>query len=129
MGRPPSKGAKVGVAPHWAGGLCMSTRDHARFALLVHRDGLLDGRRLLDPEWIRVMRRPCALNPQYGLLCWLNTGRTQLPSAPESSYAARGAGSNVIWIDSEQDVVAVVRWIDTAAMAGFAGQVVAAVET
>jgi CubicO group peptidase (beta-lactamase class C family) len=106
----------------------MSTRDHARFALLVHRDSLWDGRRLLDPEWIREMRRPCALNPQYGLLWWLNTGRTPLPSAPESSDAARGAGSNVIWIDPEHDVVAVVRWIDTAAMDGFASHVVAAVE-
>ena len=46
----------------------MSTRDHGRFARLVHRDGLWEGRRLLDPKWIREMRRPCALNPQYGLV-------------------------------------------------------------
>ena len=74
------------------------------------------------------MRRPGALNSQYGLLWWLNTGRTPLPSAPESSYAARGAGSHVVWIDPEHEVVAVVRGIDKAAMNGFAGHVVAAVE-
>jgi hypothetical protein len=51
-----------------------------------------------------------------------------LPSAPESSSAARSAGSNVIWIDSKHDVVAVVRGIDEGAMDAFAGHVVAAVE-
>ena len=65
------------------------------------------------------MRRPSDVNPQYGLLWWLNTGRTQMPSAPESSYAARGAGSNVIWIDPEHDLIAVVRWIDKASVDGF----------
>jgi CubicO group peptidase (beta-lactamase class C family) len=104
----------------------MSTRDHAPFALLVHRDGLWYGRRLLDPEWIREMRRRCALNPRRPW--WLNTGRTPLASAPESSHAARGAGSNIIWIDPGHDVVAVVRAIDKAAMDGFAGHVAAGVE-
>ena len=42
-----------------------------------------------------------------------------MPSAPESSYAARGAGSNVIWIDPEHDLIAVVRWIDKASVDGF----------
>jgi CubicO group peptidase (beta-lactamase class C family) len=59
------------------------------------------------------------VNPQYGLLWWLNTDRGQLPSAPTSSYAARGAGSNVIWIDPDHDLVAVVRWIDRTALDGF----------
>ena len=104
---------------HWGGGLWMSSRDHARFGLLVQRDGAWGGQRLLDAAWCAEMRRPCPVNPQYGLLWWLNTGRGQLPSAPESSYAARGAGSNVIWIDPEHDLVAVVRWIDKTAVDGF----------
>jgi CubicO group peptidase (beta-lactamase class C family) len=104
---------------HWGGGLWMSTRDHARFGLLVHRGGAWGGTRLVDEAWIRELRQPCSLNPQYGLLWWLNTGRAQFPGAPESSYAARGAGSNVIWIDPEHDLVAVVRWIDKAAFGGF----------
>jgi hypothetical protein len=42
-----------------------------------------------------------------------------MPFAPESSYSARGAGSNVIWIDPEHDLVVVVRWIDKAHVAPF----------
>jgi CubicO group peptidase (beta-lactamase class C family) len=105
---------------HWGGGLWMSSRDHARVGLLVHRQGLWGGRRLLDPGWLAELRRPCPLNPQYGLMWWLNTGRVQFPSAPETVYAARGAGSNLIWIDPEHDLVVVVRWIDKASMDGFA---------
>jgi CubicO group peptidase (beta-lactamase class C family) len=43
-------------------------------------------------------------------LWWLNTGRKAWPSAPESSYAALGYGSNTIWIDPEHDLVIVWRW-------------------
>jgi CubicO group peptidase (beta-lactamase class C family) len=104
---------------HWGGGLWMSTRDHARFALLIQRDGSWRGHRLLDARWCAAMRTPSATNPQYGLLWWLNTERRQFPSAPESCYAARGAGSNVIFIDPEHDLIAVVRWIDKASVDGF----------
>ena len=38
------------------------------------------------------MREPCPLNPQYGYLWWLNTGRGQFPSASAGSmYIAPGA--------------------------------------
>jgi hypothetical protein len=110
---------------HWGGGLWMSTRDHARFGLFVHRGGRWGGRQILPASWVEEMRRPCPVNPEYGLLWWLNTGRRQLPGAPESSYAARGAGSNVIWIDPEHDLVTVVRWIDKPHVAGFAERVMA----
>jgi CubicO group peptidase (beta-lactamase class C family) len=104
---------------HWGGGLWMSSRDHARFGLLVQRNGVWRGQHLLPASWCMQMRRPSPINPQYGLLWWLNIGRTQFPSASETSYAARGAGSNVIWIDPEHDLVAVVRWIEKGAMDGF----------
>jgi CubicO group peptidase (beta-lactamase class C family) len=110
---------------HWGGGLWMSSLDHARVGLLVHRQGLWGDRRVLDAGWLAEIRRPCAVNPQYGLLWWLNTGRQQAPAAPESCYAARGAGSNVIWIDPEHDLVLVVRWIDKASFAGFVELVLA----
>ncbi len=113
---------------HWGGGLWMSTRDHARFGLLIHRGGLWQGRQLLPESWVAEMRRPCAINPQYGLLWWLNTGRALFPSAPGSSYAARGAGSNVIWIDPDHDLVAVLRWIDAASADGFLARLLDSVE-
>ena len=112
---------------HWGGGLWMGTRDHARFGLLIHRGGRWGARELLPPAWVAEIRRPCAINPEYGLLWWLNTGRAQLPSAPESSYAAKGAGSNMIWIDPEHDLVVVVRWIDKASIDGFVALVLASV--
>lgn len=113
---------------HWGGGLWMSTRDHARFGLLHARGGRWDGRQILPAGWVEECRRPCAVNPEYGLLWWLNTGRAQFPSAPESCFAARGAGSNVIWIDPDHDLVAVVRWIDKASMDGFFARLLSAVE-
>ena len=114
---------------HWGGGLWMSTRDHARFGLLISRGGRWEGRELVAGTWIDEMRCPCALNPQYGLLWWLNTDRAQFPGAPESSYAARGAGSNVIWIDPDHDLVVVVRWIAKASLPGFLELVVGSVAT
>ena len=104
---------------HWGGGLWMSTRDHARFGLLVHRGGRWGERELVPGPWIEELCRPCPVNPDYGLLWWLNTGRRQFSAAPESCYAARGAGSNVIFIDPEHDLVAVVRWMDKASVDGF----------
>jgi CubicO group peptidase (beta-lactamase class C family) len=104
---------------HWGGGLWMSSLDHARLGLLVQRQGLWGRRRLLDADWLAESRRPCPLNPQYGLLWWLNTGRAQFPGAPETAYAARGAGSNAIVIDPERDLLAVVRWIDRASLPEF----------
>jgi CubicO group peptidase (beta-lactamase class C family) len=104
---------------HWGGGLWIGSRDQARVGLLVHRDGRWSGRDILPAGWIEEMRRPGPINPQYGLLWWLNTGRRLFPSAPGSSYGARGAGSNLIWIDPEHDLVVVVRWIDAAKVDGF----------
>jgi len=115
-------GARLPSVPggsHWGGGLWMGSRDHARFGLLVLRRGRWGDRQLVPSWWIDEVRKPCALNPQYGLLWWLNTGGAQVAAAPESCHAARGAGSNVIWIDPEHDLVVVARWIDKASLEGF----------
>ena len=53
---------------------------------------------------------PGPLGPDYGFLWWLNTKQKQWPSAPASSFAAIGYGSNTIWVDPEHDVVVVWRW-------------------
>jgi CubicO group peptidase (beta-lactamase class C family) len=121
-------GVRMPSAPggsHWGGGLWMSTRDHARFGRLVAQDGRWDGRQIVPASWIAELRRPCPINPSYGLLWWLNTERALWPSAPESSYAAVGAGSNLIWVDPSRDLVVVVRWIEKTAVDGFLERVVA----
>jgi CubicO group peptidase (beta-lactamase class C family) len=112
---------------HWGGGLWMSTLDHARVGLLALRRGRWGERQVLDGAWVDELRRPCAVNPQYGLLWWLNTDRQSVPAAPESCFAARGAGANIIWVDPEHDLVIVARWIDRASIPGFLELVVRAV--
>jgi CubicO group peptidase (beta-lactamase class C family) len=104
---------------HWGGGIVIGARDHARVALLVASDGVWNGTRLLPEGWCAELRRPCAIAPCYGLMWWLNTGRRQYPSAPESSFFALGWGSHILWIDPDHDLVAVVRWIDRAHADGF----------
>ncbi|MDX1432177.1 MAG: serine hydrolase [Gammaproteobacteria bacterium] len=104
--------ASVPGGAHWGGGLFISSEDHARMGLLVCRKGLWEGRQVLPGRWIDALATPCPLNPEYGFLWWLNTGRAHFASAPESSIFALGAGQHVVWVDSELDLVVVARWID-----------------
>ena len=46
--------------------------------------------------------------------------------APESSYAAVGAGTSIIWIDPDHDLVLVARWIDQGEVASLIGRIVGA---
>ncbi len=99
---------------HWGGGLFISTRDHARFGLLMSRDGRWGDRQLVPSDWIREATTP-SIEPTYGFMWWLNTDKGRFPSAPESSVFALGAAStSTIWIDPEHDLVMVSRWLDQA---------------
>jgi hypothetical protein len=49
------------------------------------------------------------------------------PAAPATAFAHRGAGSNIIYVDPEHDIVAVVRWIQGSAMNGFIEKLLGAV--
>lgn len=98
---------------HWGGGLHISTRDHARFGLLLARRGMWGTRRLLSEAWIREATTPVPIRPDYGFMWWLNTDRALFPAAPESAFFAIGAGAtNVIFVDPEHDLVTVTRWVD-----------------
>ena len=55
---------------------------------------------------------PSASEPTYGYMWWLNTDGKMWPDVPADSYAARGGGSNIVWIYPEIKLVVVVRWID-----------------
>jgi CubicO group peptidase (beta-lactamase class C family) len=111
---------------HWGGGLFISTRDHARVGLLVADRGRWKDHRILSEDWIRRCETPSKINASYGLLFWLNTDGTQTPSAPRSSVFMLGAGSNIVWIDRDHDLVVVVRWIAKDAFDGFAKRLLAA---
>ncbi len=112
---------------HWGGGLWASTRDHARFGLLMLRRGRWGEHQLLSERWIRMAETPTPLRPNYGYLWWLNTDRRQYAGAPASSVFALGAGGNMIWIDREHDLLVVVRWMDGRAANEFIGRVLSAI--
>jgi len=111
---------------HWGGGVFIHARDQARIGLMMQRRGRWAGKRLLAEDWIDRSTVPCHLNPQYGYLWWLNTGAQRYPSAPASGYSANGAGGNLTWIDPANQLVAVLRWIDPAAIDGFLARLMAA---
>jgi len=104
---------------HWGGGLFIGARDQARVGLLTLNGGSWGDKRILSEDWLRRCMIPCALMPAYGLLFWLNSDGTHAPSAPKSSVFMMGAGSNIVWMDPEHDLVTVVRWIDKGKVDGF----------
>ncbi|MDX1395497.1 MAG: serine hydrolase [Gemmatimonadota bacterium] len=111
---------------HWGGGLFISTRDHARFGLLMSRRGAWGDRQLVSEGWIEEALTP-SLQPNYGFMWWLNTDRAQFPNAPETSYFALGAGStSTIWVDPDHDLVLVSRWIDGPDVDELIGRILAA---
>ncbi len=113
---------------HWGGGLRISAEDQARLGLLVGARGLWQGRLLLSEAWIGEMLAPCAIRPIYGLLWWLNTDHAYHAPAPASSVFAMGAGTNLIWVDADLELVAVARWIDEAKVDGWIERVMDAME-
>lgn len=117
----------VSGGAHWGGGMFISARDQARLGLLVARGGDWAGRRLLDANWVEAMLTPSPTNNSYGLLWWLNRAGTY-PSAPATAVYALGAGGNIIFVDREHDLVAVMRWIDGTAVDGFLGRAISAVK-
>jgi CubicO group peptidase (beta-lactamase class C family) len=113
---------------HWGGGMFIDAHDMARFGYLFLRNGAWKDRQIVSPDWIQMARTPGTANPTYGYMNWfLNTDRQPLPSAPESSVTFRGNGANIIYIDWENDLLVVVRWIQNAALDEFLGQVVSSI--
>ncbi|MGD9265165.1 MAG: serine hydrolase [Lysobacterales bacterium] len=96
---------------HFGGGLFINTLDHARMGLLFLRGGNWAGRQIVPAEWIEAMRQPTPARPDYGYMWWLNTGRERIPEAPESAFWASGFGGNYIYVDQDNDLLIVLRWI------------------
>lgn len=110
---------------HWGGGVFTHAEDQARIGLLMLNDGLWEGRRVLPEGWVAACTTPCRLNPDYGLLWWLN-GQGRYPGASRESFFAQGAGGNYIWIDPRNSIVATFRWLDPAALPEMVAKVTAA---
>ena len=113
---------------HFGGGLFINAYDMARFGLLTLHQGNWDGKQLISAEWIRTSRTPTAANPDYGFMNYfLNTGKKMLPSAPENAFAHIGNGTNMIYVDEQNDIVAVVRWIENSQLDGFVKRLLSAI--
>ena len=114
---------------HWGGGMSISSEDQALVGQLLLNEGVArDGKRVLSADWIKRMQTPCALAPYYGYLVWLNHDQKVFPSVPASSYFGVGAGSSFTWIEPENRMVVIVRWLNSAFADEFFGKVYAAIK-
>lgn len=105
---------------HFGGGLFINAYDMARFGLLTLRKGNWNGKQIISEDWIKRSTTPTTANTGYGFMNYfLNTDRKMYPSAPASAYAHIGNGTNAIYVDSEHELVAVIKWMDDKSIDGF----------
>ena len=120
----------VSGGAHWGGGLWISALDHARVGQLMLNKGAWNGKNILPDDWIESCITPCAIAPSYGYLWWLNKSKNKMfPAAPNSAFCALGVGSQVVYVDPENDLVIVVRWIEKDSIAGFFNRVLASLRS
>lgn len=113
---------------HWGGGMFISSWDLARFGLLTARGGKWRNRQLLSGEFVRQARTPTKAQPTYGFMNWyLNTDRKYYPSAPASAFVHVGNGTNIVYVDPDNDLVVVARWIENSKIDEFIRLVTASV--
>lgn len=97
---------------HWGGGMFINAYDMARFGLLTLRKGKWNNEQILSEKWIQQATTPTPAKTDYGYMNYfLNTGKKFLPDAPETAFAHIGNGTNMIYVDAENDLVIVARWI------------------
>jgi CubicO group peptidase (beta-lactamase class C family) len=113
---------------HWGGGMFINALDMARFGYLTLRRGRWRDKQILSENWVRQALTPTTPQPTYGFMNWfLNTDRKFIASAPASAFAHMGNGTNMIYVDPENDLVVVARWIENAAVNEFVQRVLASI--
>ena len=113
---------------HWGGGMFISAYDMARFGYLTLRRGRWKERQLLSSQWVDWALTPTPAEPGYGFMNWYNNkDRKLFPGAPASAFAHIGNGTNIVYVDPDHDIVAVVRWIERRAIDEFIKRLLAAV--
>lgn len=114
---------------HWGGGMFISAWDQARFGLLLQRRGEWGKRRIYSETWHRYASTPTPQNTEYGVMNWfLNSdpANKNLPSAPASAIVHLGNGVNAVYVDEENDLVVVARWLQNGQLDKVIGQVLQA---
>lgn len=116
-------GKRMPVPPgggHWGGGMFISARDLGRMGLLGLHNGRWGNKQILSEKWVGMAKTPTPQNPEYGYMNWfLNTDRKLLPAARADAVMFLGNGDNIVFIDYQHDLVAVVRWLDDSQKAEF----------
>ena len=114
---------------HWGGGMFINAYDMARFGLLTARNGKWGNKQLLSTEFIRQAKTPTTVEPTYGFMNWfLNTDKKLYANAPASAFVHVGNGTNMVYIDPDNDLVIVARWIENNKINEFVGKVMAALK-
>jgi len=87
------------------GGLNITTRDYARFGLMIEQDGQYNGQQVIPADWIAASTTPSAPTKPgkigYGYQWWIPVG------AEAGEFMARGVYGQYIYIDQTRDVVIV----------------------
>ena len=125
----------VAGGTHWGGGMYINAYDQARFGLFTLRRGNWGGAQLLPDEWFTLATTRTVADPPsgFGFMNFsLNVadagGQRRMPYAPDSAYRHVGSGPNLVYVDPENDLVIVVRWIENSAAGEFFSRVIAAIE-
>lgn len=88
----------------------LSTRDLARFGLLMLRNGRWNGEQILSEEWIRestTSYSDAGAAGGYGYMWWVADGGKHFPGVtlPDGSYSARGSRGQYLVVIPEWDLV------------------------
>ena len=114
---------------HWGGGMIINARDMARFGYLTLRKGKWKDRQLLSEAWVKMALTPTTAQPTYGFMNWfLNTDKKLIPAAPASAFYHLGNGTNMVYVDFENDLVVVARWIENNSMAEFIEKILQSIQ-
>jgi CubicO group peptidase (beta-lactamase class C family) len=111
---------------HWGGGMFISARDMARFGVLTENNGKWNDKQILSEAFIQQARTPTVPQPTYGFMNWfLNTDKKFYANAPASAFVHVGNGTNIVYVDQENDLVVVLRWIEDGKINEFMGKLYA----
>lgn len=112
---------------HFGGGLFINTFDQARFGLLFLRNGKWKSQQLVSEKWVKEAQEPSEANKAYGYMWWLNQAN-DLGDVSKNIFYANGFGGNYIVIDQENDLLIVVRWLDSSKLGKLVSIVNGAIE-
>ena len=114
---------------HWGGGMIINAYDMARFGLLTMHKGRWKDKQLISQDWVKQALTPTPVKPGYGFMNWyLNLDKKLMPSAPATAFIHLGNGANIIYVDPENELVMVVRWIDNKQFDGLVKELLKAVK-